>query len=136
MKKYFLVALVLLPLTASAGNVLKDTIKAKRKYDHNKHQITNTLNNTKRDIEDLTNGTYVQNKMKREVNEATSQYTNKVERVKNATDPDQLKRKVNNELNREFDEWLYDEDWCLMYQLRQKDKVAPEPPFYYPTFLH
>ncbi|MFW1523455.1 hypothetical protein ACEV8M_05560 [Vibrio parahaemolyticus] len=48
--------------------------------------------------------------MKREVNEATSQYTNKVERVKNATDPDQLKRKVNNELNREFDEWLYDED--------------------------
>lgn len=72
MKKYFLVALVLLPLTASAGNVLKDTIKAKRKYDHNKHQITNTLSNTKRDIEDLTNGTYVQNKMKREVNEATS----------------------------------------------------------------
>lgn len=136
MKKYFLVALVLLPLTVSAGNVLKDTIKAKRKYDHNKHQITNTLNNTKRDIEDLTNGTYVQNKMKREVNEATSQYTNKVERVKNATDPDQLKRKVNNELNREFDEWLYDEDWCLMYQLRQKDKVAHEPPFYYPTFLH
>ncbi|WP_274056051.1 hypothetical protein [Vibrio parahaemolyticus] len=110
MKKYFLVALVLLPLTASASNMLKDTIKAKRKYDHNKHQITNTLNNTKRDIEDLTNGTYVQNKMKRKVNEATSQYTNKVERVKNATDPDQLKRKVNNELNREFDEWLYDED--------------------------
>ncbi len=72
MKKYFLVTLVLLPLTASASNMLKDTIKAKRKYDHNKHQITNTLNNTKRDIEDLTNGTYVQNKMKREVNEATS----------------------------------------------------------------
>ncbi len=22
-----------------------------------------------------------------------------------------------------------------MYQLRQKDKVAHEPPFYYPTFL-
>ena len=110
MKKYFVVALTLLPLTVSASNVVKDTIKAKRKYEHHKSHITQTLDNTKRDIEEITNGTYVQNQATREAKKATRKYTNKVERVKNATDPEHIKRKASNELNKEFDEWLYDED--------------------------
>ncbi|CAE6885695.1 hypothetical protein AB3Y13_10795 [Vibrio alginolyticus] len=110
MKKYFVVALVLLPLTVSASNVVKDTIKAKRKYEHSKSHITNTLDNTKRDIEEITSGTYVKNQAKREAKQATSKYTNKVENVKNATDPEHIKRKASDELNREFDEWLYDDN--------------------------
>ncbi len=114
MKKYVVVTLALLPFTVSASNVVKDTIKAKRKYEHHKSHITHTLDNTKRDIEELTSGTYVQNQAKREAKKATRKYTNKVERVKNATDPEHIKRKASNELNRElnkeFDEWLYDEE--------------------------
>ena len=109
MKKYFLLTLMLLPLTVSASNALKDTIKAKRKYEHSKSHITNTLDNTKRDIEEITSGTYVQNQAKREAKKATSKYTNKVENVKNATDPEHIKRKANNELNRQVDEWLYED---------------------------
>ncbi len=110
MKKYFVVALVMLPLTVSAGNVVKDTIKTKRKIEHSKSHITNTLDNTRRDIDEITSGTYVQNQAKREAKKATSKYTNKVEKVKNATDPEHIKRKASNELNREFDEWLYDDN--------------------------
>ncbi len=108
MKKYVVVALALLPLTVGASHVVKDSIKAKRKYEHSKSHITNTLDNTKRDIEEITSGTYVQNQAKREAKKATSKYTNKVEHVKNATDPEHIKRKASNELNREFDEWLYE----------------------------
>jgi len=54
MKKYFLVALALLPLTVGATNVLKESIKMKRKYDHDKHRITNTINHTKRNIKEIT----------------------------------------------------------------------------------
>lgn len=113
MKKYFLVVLVAVPLMATANSVLKDTIKTKRKYEHSKSHITHTLNNTKRDIEEITSGTYVQNQAKREAKKATSKYTNKVEKAKNVTNPERIKRKANNELNRkiddQFDEWLYEE---------------------------
>ncbi len=110
MKKYLVVAVVLLPLTVSASNVVKDTIKAKRKIEHSKSHISNTLDNTKRDIDEITSGTYVQNQAKREAKKATSKYTNKVEKVKNATDPEHIKHKAANELNQEFDEWLYEDD--------------------------
>ncbi|MGD8112021.1 hypothetical protein ACQEXU_15245 [Vibrio sp. TRT 21S02] len=109
MRKLLLVGLVLLPLTAGASNALKETIKMKRKYDHNKHRITNTINNTQRNIKELSNGTYVENQLKREVNQATDKYTDKVDRVKNMTNPNEIKRRAKNEANRQFDEWLYEE---------------------------
>lgn len=106
MKKVLLVGLALLPLTVGATNVLKESIKMKRNYDHNKHRITNSINHTKRNIKEITDGTYVENKVKREVNQTTRKYTNKVDNVKNMTNPDHIKRKANDTLNREFDEWL------------------------------
>ncbi len=110
MKKYLLFVLVLLPLTAGASNVLKDTIKAKRKIDHSKSQITNTVGNTKRNVKELSEGTYVENQAKREVNKATRKYTDKVDDVKNIANPDHVKRKANDKLNQEFDEWLYEDN--------------------------
>ncbi|AMF98395.1 hypothetical protein [Vibrio harveyi] len=109
MKKVFLVVLALFPLTVGATNVLKESIKMKRKYDHDKYHITNTINHTKRNIKEITDGTYVENQVKRKVNNTTSKYTNKVDRVKNMTNPDQIKRKANDKLNQEFDEWLYED---------------------------
>ena len=109
MKKYFLVALALLPLTVGATNVLKESIKMKRKYDYDKHRITNTINHTKRNIKEITDGTYVENQVKREVNQTTRKYTNKVDNVKNITNPDHIKHKANDKLNQEFDEWLYED---------------------------
>lgn len=107
MKKIFLVALALFPLTVGATNVLKEAIKSK--YDHDKHRITNTINHTKRNIKEITDGTYVENQVKREVNQTTRKYTNKVDNVKNITNPDHVKRKANDKLNQEFDEWLYED---------------------------
>lgn len=107
MKKIFLVALALFPLTVGATNVLKESIKSK--YDHDKHRITNTINHTKRNIKEITDGTYVENQVKREVNQTTRKYTNKVDNVKNITNPDHIKRKANDKLNQEFDEWLYED---------------------------
>lgn len=105
MKKYVCLVLVMLPLLANASNVLKDTIKAKRKIEHSK----NTLNNTKRNINEINSGTYVENQAKREVNKATSKYTDKVDDVKHIAEPEHIKRKANNEINRQVDEWLYED---------------------------
>ncbi|EDP58528.1 hypothetical protein [Vibrio sp. AND4] len=109
MKKIFLVALMLFPLTVSASNVLKESVKMKRKYDHDKHHITNTVKHTKRNIKEVTDGTYVENQVKREVNQTKRKYTDKVDNVKNITNPDHIKRKANDKLNKEFDEWLYED---------------------------
>ena len=51
----------------------------------------------------------IRDRVKREVNQTTRKYTNKVDNVKNIANPEHIKRKANDKLNQEFDEWLYED---------------------------
>ena len=113
MKKYWLLALCLAPLMVNAANPLKEAVKANRQYQADKQQINHRINKTKRSLKQVSDGNYVEGKVKQKVNRASSKYTHKINNAKNMTDPKTLKRKANNKLKQEkrkaVDKWLYEE---------------------------
>lgn len=113
MRKYWILALCLAPLIANAGNPLKEAVKANRNYQAEKQQINHRINKTKHTLKQVSDGTYVDEKVEQKVNQASSKYTQKLNNAKKRTDPKQLKRKANSKIKQEkrkaVDKWLYED---------------------------
>lgn len=111
MIRAILVLMCALPLMVNAANPLKETIRAHRKYKSEKHHISNKVSKTKRTLSEISEGEYVENKLKRDVREVGDKYTREVKKVTQLTDEGELKRRAKNKLNREkrkaVDDWLY-----------------------------
>ncbi|WP_456296148.1 hypothetical protein M1D72_18605 [Vibrio sp. AK197] len=110
-----LAAVLLVPLSPSvlAVDPVKDTIKLHRKVKHEKHKVENTIHDTKRTVNELQEGTYVENSVKRKVDDVTDPLEDKVDTVKDLTDPNEMKKRAKDEIKdkeqQAFDDWLYDD---------------------------
>ncbi len=113
-KRMLLLVALLVPFAAQvqASGPVRDTIKVKRKIKSEKHKVKKTVNNTKRTVNELEQGTYVENSVKRKVDDVTDPITDKVDTVKDLTDPNELKKRAKEEVKDKeqeaFDDWLYE----------------------------